>query len=194
MVGARSVLWPGSYLGEGSQLGEDCVLQPGAIVRERCVLGRRVMLQPGVVVGSDGFGFAFDPVRARRTSRCRRSGTCGSRTTSRWAPCSCIDRGDARRDGHRPGHEDRQPGADRPQRPGGAALHRLRAGGHLRLHRDRRRGGARRPGGHRRARAIGDGAKVAAQSGVPHDVPPGATFSGSPAVDTGAVAARSPRR
>src|SRR5215472_9096042 len=61
VVGARSVLWPGSYVGEGSRLGEDCVLQPGAVVRERCTLGNRVLLQPGVVVGSDGFGFAFDP-------------------------------------------------------------------------------------------------------------------------------------
>ena len=60
VVGARSVLWPGSYVGEGSRLGEDCVLQPGAVVRERCVLGDRVVLQPGVVVGSDGFGFVFD--------------------------------------------------------------------------------------------------------------------------------------
>jgi UDP-3-O-[3-hydroxymyristoyl] glucosamine N-acyltransferase len=30
---------------------------------------------------------------------------------------------------------------------------------------------------------VGDGARIAAQSGVPHDVPPGATVSGYPAVE-----------
>jgi len=60
-VGARCVLFPGVYVGPGALLGDDCVLWPNAVVRDRCVLGKRVVLEPGCVVGSDGFGFAFDP-------------------------------------------------------------------------------------------------------------------------------------
>jgi len=61
VVGPRCILYPGAYVGEGARLGEDCVLWPNAVVRDRCVLGDRVVLEPGCVVGSDGFGFAFDP-------------------------------------------------------------------------------------------------------------------------------------
>jgi UDP-3-O-[3-hydroxymyristoyl] glucosamine N-acyltransferase len=61
VVGARCVLYPGAYVGPGARLGTDCVLWPNAVVRERCILGDRVVLQPGCVVGSDGFGYAFDP-------------------------------------------------------------------------------------------------------------------------------------
>ncbi len=60
-VGARCILYPGAHVGAGARLGEDCVLWPNAVVRDRCTLGNRVVLQPGCVVGSDGFGFAFDP-------------------------------------------------------------------------------------------------------------------------------------
>jgi len=61
VVGARCILYPGAYVGPGARLGEDCVLWPNAVVRERCTLGDRVVLQPGCIVGSDGFGYAFDP-------------------------------------------------------------------------------------------------------------------------------------
>jgi UDP-3-O-[3-hydroxymyristoyl] glucosamine N-acyltransferase len=59
-IGARTVVFPGAYVGEGARVGADCVLYPNVTVRERCVLGDRVILQPGCVIGSDGFGFAFD--------------------------------------------------------------------------------------------------------------------------------------
>ena len=61
VVGARCVLHPGVHVGAGARLGEDCLLWPNVVVRERCVIGNRVILQPGCVIGSDGFGFAFDP-------------------------------------------------------------------------------------------------------------------------------------
>jgi UDP-3-O-[3-hydroxymyristoyl] glucosamine N-acyltransferase len=59
-IGARSVLYPGVFIGENTVVGEDCLLHPNVVVRENCSLGNRVILQPGVVVGSDGFGFAPD--------------------------------------------------------------------------------------------------------------------------------------
>jgi UDP-3-O-[3-hydroxymyristoyl] glucosamine N-acyltransferase len=57
-VGARSILYPGVFVGENSVVGEDCLLYPNVTLRENCVLGNRVIIQPGAVVGSDGFGFA----------------------------------------------------------------------------------------------------------------------------------------
>ena len=61
VVGARCILHPGVHVGAGARLGEDCLLWPNAVVRDGCRLGDRVVLEPGCVVGSDGFGFAFDP-------------------------------------------------------------------------------------------------------------------------------------
>ncbi|MFZ5471116.1 MAG: UDP-3-O-(3-hydroxymyristoyl)glucosamine N-acyltransferase [Myxococcota bacterium] len=61
VVGARTVLYPGVYVGEHARVGEDCVLYPNAVVGERCQVGARVVLHAGVVIGADGFGFAFDP-------------------------------------------------------------------------------------------------------------------------------------
>jgi UDP-3-O-[3-hydroxymyristoyl] glucosamine N-acyltransferase len=60
-VGARTILFPGAHVCDDAKVGEDCVLYHDVVVRERCVLGDRVILQPGCVIGSDGFGFAFDP-------------------------------------------------------------------------------------------------------------------------------------
>ena len=60
-VGARAILHPGVQIGEGARVGDDCLLYPNVVVREQCVLGARVIVQAGAVVGSDGFGFAFDP-------------------------------------------------------------------------------------------------------------------------------------
>ena len=60
-VGARTILHPGVQIGEGARVGEDCLLYPNVVVREQCVLGDRVIVQAGAIIGSDGFGFAFDP-------------------------------------------------------------------------------------------------------------------------------------
>jgi UDP-3-O-[3-hydroxymyristoyl] glucosamine N-acyltransferase len=60
-VGAGTILHPGVHVGEGARIGAGCLLHANVVVRERCVLGDRVIVQPGAVIGSDGFGFAFDP-------------------------------------------------------------------------------------------------------------------------------------
>lgn len=57
-VGARSILYPGVFLGGDVSIGEDCVLWPNVVIREGCRIGDRVILHPGAVVGADGFGFA----------------------------------------------------------------------------------------------------------------------------------------
>ncbi|HZX43913.1 MAG TPA: UDP-3-O-(3-hydroxymyristoyl)glucosamine N-acyltransferase, partial [Myxococcaceae bacterium] len=182
VVGPRSVLWPGSYLGEGSRLGEDCVLQPGAVVREHCVLGNRVLLQPGVVVGSDGFGFAFDPAGPAHV-KVPQVGTVRIEDDVEVGAGSCIDRATTGETVIGRGtkidnlvqiaHNVRvgplsilcaQVGISGSTEVGSSVVLAGQVGivGHVR---------------------VGDGARVAAQSGVPHDLPPGATFSGSPAVE-----------
>jgi UDP-3-O-[3-hydroxymyristoyl] glucosamine N-acyltransferase len=42
------------------KVGADCIVYHNVVIRERCVVGDRVILQPGCVIGSDGFGYALD--------------------------------------------------------------------------------------------------------------------------------------
>ncbi|MGZ6099230.1 MAG: UDP-3-O-(3-hydroxymyristoyl)glucosamine N-acyltransferase [Myxococcaceae bacterium] len=181
-VGARSVLWPGSYLGEGAQLGEDCVLQPGAIVRERCVLGRRVVLQPGVVVGSDGFGFVFDPSGPAHV-KVPQVGTVRIEDDVEVGAGSCIDRATTGETVIGSGTKiDNLVQIAHNVRVGPLSILCAQVGisGSTEIGTGVVLAGQVGIVGHVR---VGDGARVAAQSGVPHDVPSGATFSGYPAVE-----------
>lgn len=49
------------FVGKDGVIGKGCLIHPHVSLLEGTVLGDRVILQPGCVVGSDGFGFAFDP-------------------------------------------------------------------------------------------------------------------------------------
>jgi UDP-3-O-[3-hydroxymyristoyl] glucosamine N-acyltransferase len=72
-IGPFCVIEQGAKVLEGSRLlshvfvgreviiGKDCLIHPHVSILEGTVLGERVILQSGCVVGSDGFGFAFDP-------------------------------------------------------------------------------------------------------------------------------------
>ncbi len=60
VIGERTALFAGCYVGFGAAVGPDCRLYPHVSIRERCRLGARVILHDGVVVGSDGFGYAAD--------------------------------------------------------------------------------------------------------------------------------------
>lgn len=57
-VGDRTVMLPGTFVGEGCVIGSDCLIYSNVTIREGSVLGNRVILQPGVVLGADGFGYA----------------------------------------------------------------------------------------------------------------------------------------
>jgi UDP-3-O-[3-hydroxymyristoyl] glucosamine N-acyltransferase len=184
VVGARSVLWPGSYLGEEARLGEDCVLQPGAVVRERCVLGNRVVLQPGAVVGSDGFGFAFDPsgpehVKVPQVGRVR------IEDDVEVGAASCIDRATTGETVIGQGTKiDNLVQIAHNVQVGPLSILCAQVGvsGSAELGTGVILAGQVGVVGHIQ---VGDGARVVAQSGIAHDVPPGATLSGAPAVDLG---------
>jgi UDP-3-O-[3-hydroxymyristoyl] glucosamine N-acyltransferase len=182
VVGARSVLWPGSYVGEGSRLGEDCVLQPGAVVRERCVLGDRVVLQPGVVVGSDGFGFAFDAAGPEHV-KVPQVGTVRIEDDVEVGAGSCIDRATTGETFIGRGTKiDNLVQIAHNVRVGPLSILCAQVGvsGSTELGAGVVLAGQVGIVGHVR---VGDGARVAAGSGVPHDVPPGVTVSGAPAVE-----------
>ncbi len=64
-IGARCVIGANSFIGEKTTIGDDTRLYPLVTVRERSVIGARVILHSGVVIGSDGFGYDFDPKTGR---------------------------------------------------------------------------------------------------------------------------------
>jgi UDP-3-O-[3-hydroxymyristoyl] glucosamine N-acyltransferase len=180
-IGRNAVLHSLVTIYRNTQIGDDFLAHSHTVVREGCTIGNRVILQNGVVVGGDGFGFA-------------------KRSDGRWhkimqnAPVvieddveiqanACIDRatvGETRiRRGAKiddlvlVGHacevgEDAilcgQVGLAGSTRVGNRCILAGQVGsaGHL---------------------EIGEGATITSQSGVPSDVPPGALYSGYPAME-----------
>lgn len=59
-IGARAKLFPFSFVGENSKVGEECVLYPHAVLYRDVVLGKRVVVHGGAVIGADGFGYVWD--------------------------------------------------------------------------------------------------------------------------------------
>jgi len=57
VIGDRTVIRSGVYIGHGTTVGADCHLYPNVIIRERCEIGNRVFIHGGSVIGSDGFGY-----------------------------------------------------------------------------------------------------------------------------------------
>ncbi len=90
-IGARTVLFPGVYVGEETVIGNDCVLYPNVTVRERCHLGSRIILHASCVIGADGFGFAFDP-QVPEHFKVPQMGNVRIEDDVEVGACSCIDR------------------------------------------------------------------------------------------------------
>ncbi|MFA5287034.1 MAG: UDP-3-O-(3-hydroxymyristoyl)glucosamine N-acyltransferase [Candidatus Omnitrophota bacterium] len=57
ILGDNVVIYPGCFIGRGSNIGEGTLIYPNVSIRERTNLGRRVIIHSGTVIGSDGFGF-----------------------------------------------------------------------------------------------------------------------------------------
>lgn len=66
-IGARTIVGSACHIGRNTRLGSDCLLHPRVTVTHECVIGDRCILHPGVVVGSDGFGYARDGARWKKT-------------------------------------------------------------------------------------------------------------------------------
>ncbi len=164
-IGARTVLFPGVYIGESASIGEDCILYPNVTVR-----------------GADGFGFAFDPSLPAHV-KIPQVGIVRIEDDVEIGACSCIDRatfgetvvgrGTKIDNLVQIAHNVKigqlailcgQVGISGSTEVGSGAVLAGQVGvvGHIR---------------------IGERAKVGAQAGVARDVTEGATVSGYPAID-----------
>lgn len=59
-IGPGTVVMAGGFVGDGCDIGADCVLYPRVTLYHSIVLGNRVAVHSGTVIGSDGFGYAMD--------------------------------------------------------------------------------------------------------------------------------------
>lgn len=181
-VAARAVLFPGVFVGEGARVGEGSLLYPNVTVRERCLVGARVILHAGCVVGADGFGFAFDP-EGPEHFKIPQAGIVRVEDDVEIGACSCIDRATLGETVIGRGTKiDNLVQVAHNVKVGPLSLICAQAGvsGSAELGMGVILAGQVGVVGHIR---VGDMARVGAQSGVAHDVPDGATVSGSPAVD-----------
>jgi UDP-3-O-[3-hydroxymyristoyl] glucosamine N-acyltransferase len=90
-IGPRTLLHPGVVIEADARIGADCLLHANAVVRERCEIGDRVILQPGAVVGSDGFGYVFDPKRPAHV-KVAQVGIARLEDDVELGACACVDR------------------------------------------------------------------------------------------------------
>jgi len=179
-IGRNAVLHSFVTIYRGARIGDDFFAHSHACVREHCRIGNRVLLQNGVTIGSDGFGFAREA--NGRWYKMRQAGTTMIGDDVEIQAHSAIDRatigetqigrGTKIDNLVQVGHackvgEDTllcgQVGLAGTTRVGNRCIlaGQVGAAGHL---------------------TIGDDATLTAQSGVPTDVPPGAVYSGYPAM------------
>ncbi|MDQ7032588.1 MAG: UDP-3-O-(3-hydroxymyristoyl)glucosamine N-acyltransferase [Desulfonauticus sp.] len=57
-IGANTVIFSGSYIGERVEIGEQCTIYPNVSLLCDTKIGNNVIIHAGTVLGSDGFGFA----------------------------------------------------------------------------------------------------------------------------------------
>lgn len=181
VIGRNAVLHSFVAIYRGAHIGEDFFAHAHAVVREGCRIGDRVILQNGAVIGGDGFGFAKQ--RDGRWYKMLQAGITVIGDDVEIQANSCVDRATvgetrigkgAKLDdlvlvGHASSVGENtllcgQVGLAGTTRIGDNCILAGQVGcsGHL---------------------TVGDGATIAAQSGVPSDVPPGAFYSGYPAVE-----------
>jgi UDP-3-O-[3-hydroxymyristoyl] glucosamine N-acyltransferase len=184
-VGARTIVGAGVHLGDASRVGADCLLHAGVVVRERCVLGDRVIVQPGAVIGSDGFGFAFDPEgdgKGPRHYKFPQIGIVVLEDDVEIGAGTCIDRAalGVTRIGRGTKIDNLVQIAHNVEiGPLSILVGQSGVAGSTKLGMGVVLGGQVGVIGHLH---IGDGVKVGAQSGVMDDIGPGEIYSGSPAV------------
>lgn len=180
-IGANAVLHSFVSVYRGARIGDDFFAHSHVAVRERCQIGHRVILQNGVVIGGDGFGFARQ--HDGRWYKIQQSGTTVIGDDVEIQANSAVDRATV--------------GETRIGR--GTKLDNLVQVGHAcTIGEDSLLcgqvglagstvvgnrcilAGQAACAGHLH---MGDGSILTAQSAVSHDIPGGATYSGSPGIE-----------
>ena len=180
-IGHNAVLHSFVAIYRGARIGDDFFAHSHAVVREGCQIGHRVILQNGAVVGGDGFGFAKQA--DGRWYKMQQAGVAVIEDDVEIQANACVDRatiGETRicrgaklDDLVLVGHASKvgedtllcgQVGLAGSTTVGNRCIlaGQVGAAGHLK---------------------IGDAAVITPQSGIPNDVPAGAVYSGSPAVE-----------
>ena len=187
VVGERTKIGAGARIAAHVVIAEDVVIgsgftaHPFVSVRERVQIGDDVVLQSGAKIGGDGFGYTLGDagqiIRIPQTGRVvleDRVEIGANTTIDRAAVGDTVVRRNAKIDNlvmiaH---------GCDIGS--GSMLAAQVGLSGSTKLGQFVRLGGQVGSAGHL---TVGDGAQVAAQSGVPNDVPPGTTVGGYPAVE-----------
>ena len=181
VLGRNAVLHSFVAIYRGARIGDDFFAHAHAVVRENCRIGDRVILQNGVIIGGDGFGFAKQ--RDARWYKMLQSGIAVIGDDVEIQANACVDRATV----------------GETRIGNGAKLDDLALVGHgstvgenTLLCGQVGLAGSTRIGNHcvlagqvgcSGHLVVADGATITAQSGVHGDVPPGALYSGYPAVE-----------
>lgn len=88
-IGKNVVFHAGVYIGSSVDIGDDCEFFPNAVVRERITIGSRVIIHAGAVLGTDGFGYRWD---GKRHKKIPQIGTIVVEDDVEIGSCVCIDR------------------------------------------------------------------------------------------------------
>lgn len=91
-LGERVTIGAGAVLGKGVEIGADTIIYPNVTIYDHSLIGERVIIHSGSVIGSDGFGYAFDPAAGRHLKRPHVGRVRIEDEVEIGANC-CIDRG-----------------------------------------------------------------------------------------------------
>ena len=89
-IGARTLIYPGCYVGRDCRIGDDCVLHPQVVLYAGVNVGDRVVLHAGTVLGADGFGFVLDGTRQVKVPQV---GHVSVESDVEIGANTCVDRG-----------------------------------------------------------------------------------------------------
>lgn len=162
-------------------IGDSFTAHAGVVIRERTRIGNRVVLQSGVVIGGDGFGYV--PLPDGTTYKIPQSGTVVLEDDVEIGANTTIDRATVGATTIRRGAKiDNLVMVGHGCEIGESALLAAQVGlsGSTKLESGVRLGGQVGAAGHL---TVGKNTMVAAQSGIPHDVPANSLIGGYPAVD-----------
>jgi UDP-3-O-[3-hydroxymyristoyl] glucosamine N-acyltransferase len=162
-------------------VGHHFIAHAGAVVREGTCIGDRVVLQSGVVLGGDGFGYV--PLPNGSIYKIPQSGIVIVEDEVEIGANTTIDRATVGATViHRDAKIDNLVMIGHGCEVGAGALLAAQVGlsGSTKLEAGVRMGGQVGAAGHL---TVGKNTQVAAQSGIPHDVPADSVIGGYPAVD-----------
>jgi UDP-3-O-[3-hydroxymyristoyl] glucosamine N-acyltransferase len=177
-LGDRATAMAGVVIGAGVRVGEDVLLYPGVVLYPGSEVGARTILHAGVRIGVDGFGYVPGPDGHTKIPHV---GRCIVGEDVEIGANSTLDRGSVDDTVVGPGTKiDNLVHIGHNCRVGARCLIMAQVGlaGSTHVEDDVILAGQVGLAGHL---TVGQGARIGAQSGVMHDVPPGASWFGYPA-------------